>query len=343
MAEKDLSERLELQNERIQEIEKQIKKLEDKEQDGKYLISLKDKLLGEEKSKGDIENIYSLSDIEIAEIKAKAKQLALIAYKSGKYDLYKDYELVATTNEQGLLEVTDKYREELEGLIPAQYLELKEIEPKELEEKSKEEDKSDLKKEEEKEEQKETVSKMQEDTGLELVSLVRIEDENFSRDVVGKETGYAEQYMGITKDGTICLLGLRPDNKFELNPDFVGARTARTDEQPGECGKSSVDMVVPRKDGTTSNLGIDINYGQISLTNRNTNEPIHTSNYQPSDVDAEKYKLEEEKNNKAILERKLEESKKQEEELKKKPTTNDDYDDYDDHGWPGERKAPGEK
>lgn len=45
MAEKDLSERLELQNERIQEIEKQIKKLEDKEQDGKYLISLKDKLL----------------------------------------------------------------------------------------------------------------------------------------------------------------------------------------------------------------------------------------------------------------------------------------------------------
>ena len=58
---------------------------------------------------------------------------------------------------------------------------------------------------------------MQEDTGLELVSLVRIEDENFSRDVIGRETGYAEQYMGMTKDGTICLVGLRPDNKFELN------------------------------------------------------------------------------------------------------------------------------
>ena len=39
---------------------------------------------------------------------------------------------------------------------------------------------------------------MQEDTGLELVSLVRIEDENFSRDVVGRETGYAEQSLGIT-------------------------------------------------------------------------------------------------------------------------------------------------
>lgn len=343
MAEKDLPERLQLQNERIQEIENKIKKLEDKEQDGKYLVALKEKLVTEEKAKGEIENIYSLSDLELDQIKTRAKELALVAYKTGNYDLYKNYELIATTNENGLIEVTDEYHKELVEKIPPQNLDLKEIEPKELEKISKEQGKTDLNKEEEKEEQKETVNKMQEDTGLELVSLVRIEDENFSRDVVGRETGYAEQYMGITKDGTICLLGLRPDNKFELNPDFVGARTARTDEQPGECGKSSVDMVVPRKDGTTSNLGIDINYGQISLTNRNTNEPIHTSNYQPSDVDAEKYKLEEEKNNKAILERKLEESKKQEEELKKKPTTNDDYDDYDDHGWPGERKAPGEK
>ena len=185
----------------------------------------------------------------------------------------------------------------------------------------------------------ETVNKMQEDTGLELVSLVRIEDENFSRDVVGRETGYAEQYMGITKDGTICLLGLRPDNKFELNPDFVGARTARTDEQPGACGKSSVDMVVPRKDGSTSALGIDINYGQISLTNRRTNEPIQTSNYRPSDTDAEKYKLEEEKGNKEDLVRKLEEERKKEEQKKKEEQEKEED---DGHGWPEERKAPGE-
>ncbi len=336
MSEKDLAERLELQNERIQEIEKQIKKLEDKEKDGEYLKSLKDKLLSEQKTKGDIENIHSLSDIELEQIKTKAKELALIAYKSGEYDLYKNYELIATTNEQGLLEVTEDYHKELTERIPARFLDLKEIEPKKLEEKSKEQDKTDLKQEEEKEEQKETVNKMQEDTGLELVSLVRIEDENFSRDVVGRETGYAEQYMGITKNGTICLVGLRPDNKFELNPDFVGARTARTDEQPGECGKSSVDMVVPRKDGTTSSLGIDINYGQISLTNRSTNEPIHTSNYQPSDVDAEKYKLEEEKGNKESLERKLEEERKIEEQRKKEEQEKEDD---DGHGWPEERKS----
>ena len=122
MAEKDLLERLQLQNERIQELEKKIKKMEDKEQDGKYIISLKEKLVAEEKAKGDIENIYSLSAIEIAEIKAKAKQLALIAYRSGEYDLYKDYELIATTNEQGLLEVTDEYRENREPDCPGQRL-----------------------------------------------------------------------------------------------------------------------------------------------------------------------------------------------------------------------------
>lgn len=337
MSEKDLAERLELQNERIQEIEKQIKKLEDKEKDGEYLKSLKDKLLSEQKTKGDIENIHSLSDIELEQIKTKAKELALIAYKSGEYDLYKNYELIATTNEQGLLEVTEDYHKELTERIPARFLDLKEIEPKKLEEKSKEQDKTDLKQEEEKEEQKEIVNKMQEDTGLELVSLVRIEDENFSRDVVGRETGYAEQYMGITKNGTICLVGLRPDNKFELNPDFVGARTARTDEQPGECGKSSVDMVVPRKDGTTSSLGIDINYGQISLTNRSTNEPIHTSNYQPSDVDAEKYKLEEEKGSKANIEKQIEAERKEQRKKEEQGKEDDDG-----HGWPEERKSPWE-
>lgn len=337
MEEKDLLERLELQNERIQEIEKQIKKLEDKEKDGEYLKSLKDKLLSKQKAKCDIENIHSLSDIELEQIKTKAKELALIAYKSGEYDLYKNYELIATTNEQGLLEVTEDYHKELTERIPARFLDLKEIEPKKLEEKSKEQDKTDLKQEEEKEEQKETVNKMQEDTGLELVSLVRIEDENFSRDVVGRETGYAEQYMGITKNGTICLVGLRPDNKFELNPDFVGARTARTDEQPGECGKSSVDMVVPRKDGTTSSLGIDINYGQISLTNRSTNEPIHTSNYQPSDVDAEKYKLEEEKGSKANIEKQIEAERKEQRKKEEQGKEDDDG-----HGWPEERKSPWE-
>ena len=255
------------------------------------------------------------------------------------YEIYKNYDLIAQKNEQGLIEITEEYKRELEQVIPAQYLNLENIDPKELEELSKKEEKTDLNKAEKEKEQEETVNKMQEDTGLEIVSLVKIEDENFSKEVVGRETGYADQYMGVTKDGTICLLGLRPDNKFELNPDFYGARTARTDEQPGECGESSVDMVVPRKDGKTSSLGIDINYGEITLTNRNTSEPIETSNYKPSEMDIEKYRLEEEKGSKEDIEKKiaLEEERKKEAKIKEEQAKAEEEEE-EENGWPGERK-----
>lgn len=336
MSEKDLTERLQLQNERIKELEEKIKKLEDKEKDGKYLMSLKDKIMADPTNSKDIENIYSLSDLEIEQIKVKAKQLALVAYETGDYEIYKNYDLIAKENEQRLIEVTEEYKRELEEVIPAQYLNLENLDPKELEELSKEKEKKDLDKAEKEQEQEDTVNKMKEDTGLELVSLVKIEDENFSKEVVGKETGYADQYMGITKDGTICLLGLRPDNKFELNPDFYGARTARPDEQPGRCGDSSVDMVVPRKDGKTSSLGIDINYGNISLTNRNTNEPIETSNYKPSEVDIEKYKLEEEKASKEDIEKKIALEKEREAKIKEEQAKAEEEE--EEHGWPGERK-----
>lgn len=45
MSKEDLAERLQLQNERIKELEEKIKKLEDEEKDGKYLMSLKEKVI----------------------------------------------------------------------------------------------------------------------------------------------------------------------------------------------------------------------------------------------------------------------------------------------------------
>lgn len=199
MSKEDLAERLQLQNERIKELEEKIKKLEDEEKDGKYLMSLKEKVMTDPTNGKEIENIYSLSDLEIEQIKVKAKQLALVAYETGNYEIYKNYDLIAQKNEQGLIEITEEYKRELEQVIPAQYLNLENIDPKELEELSKKEEKTDLNKAEKEKEQEETVNKMQEDTGLEIVSLVKIEDENFSKEVVGRETGYADQYMGLQK------------------------------------------------------------------------------------------------------------------------------------------------
>ena len=92
MPEKDLPAKLEKQNERVQALEDKIKSLEDREKDGKYLAELKKKLAVEKGEQQEIENIYSLSDMELEEIKAKAKALALVAYKTGDYEIYKNYE-----------------------------------------------------------------------------------------------------------------------------------------------------------------------------------------------------------------------------------------------------------
>ena len=97
-------------------------------------------------------------------------------------------------------------------------------------------------------------------------------------------------------------------------------------------------MVVPRKDGKTSGLGIDINFGNISLTNRNTNEPIETSNYKPSEVDIEKYRLEEEKVSKKELEKKIAIEERKKEAKIKEEQAKAEEEEEEENGWPGERK-----
>ena len=266
--------------------------------------------------------------------------------------------MIATIDENGMVEFDEEYVKELSENMQVRESEIEnsEIDPKELIEKSKEEGKTDLKKEEEKEkeeeEKEETVDKLKEDTGLEIISLVRIEDERFSDDVVGYQTGYSEQYVALTKDGTFHLVGEKSDGSFEEHPDFLGATSAHTSEQPEYdengncCGNSSVDMVMRRSDGTRSSLGIDMSFGEITLTNRDTNEPIETSNYTPTQSEIDERKLADAKGRDLLLQKEKEEEEKKKakkggEEKKKQDETQGD--DEEDHGWPGERKAPGEK
>ena len=205
MPEKSLDERIKEQKERQLALEKKIEKANQEKEDALYLKEIKEK--AEVENADNIENIYLLSEAELNEqIKIKAKQLALVAYKTGEYDLYRNKDLIATIDENGMVELEEEYSKELEKYLPPESLEMEKVDPEEMIEKSKEEGKTDLKKEEEKEkeeeEKKETVDKLKEDTGLEIISLVRIEDERFSDDVVGYQTGYSEQYVALTKDGT---------------------------------------------------------------------------------------------------------------------------------------------
>ena len=349
MPEKSLDERIKEQKERQLALEKKIEKANQEKEDALYLKEIKEK--AEVENADNIENIYLLSEAELNEqIKIKAKQLALVAYKTGEYDLYKNTELIATIDENGMVELEEEYSKELEKYLPPESLEMETVDPEEMIEKSKEEGKTDLKKEEEKEkeeeEKEETVDKLKEDTGLEIISLVRIEDERFSDDVVGYQTGYSEQYVALTKDGTFHLVGEKSDGSFEEHPDFLGATSAHTSEQPEYdengncCGNSSVDMVMRRSDGTRSSLGIDMSFGEITLTNRDTNEPIETSNYTPTQSEIDERKLADAKGREALLRKEKVNEDKKKEELKRAEM---EAEEDDRHGWPEERKAPGEK
>lgn len=348
MPEKSLDERIKEQKERQLALEKKIEKANQEKEDALYLKEIKEK--AEVENAGNIENIYLLSEAELNEqIKIKAKQLALVAYKTGEYDLYRNKDLIATIDENGMVELEEEYSKELEKYLPPESLEMEKVDPEEMIEKSKEEGKTDLKEVEEKdkeeEEKEETVDKLKEDTGLEIISLVRIEDERFSEDIVGYQTGYSEQYVALTKDGTFHLVGEKSDGSFEEHPDFLGATSAHTSEQPEYdengncCGNSSVDMVMRRSDGTRSSLGIDMSFGEITLTNRDTNEPIETSNYTPTQSEIDERKLADAKGREALLRKEKVNEDKKKEELKRAEM---EAEEDDGHGWPEERKAPGE-
>lgn len=343
MPEKSLDERIKEQKERQLALEKKIEKANQEKEDALYLKELKEKT--EVENADNIENIYLLSEAELNEqIKIKAKQLALVAYKTGEYDLYKNYDLIATIDENGLVQLDEEYQKQLEEYLPETALEVSELDPEELKEQSKEDGKTNLKeveeKEKEEEEKEETVDKLKEDTGLEILALVRIEDERFSEDIVGYQTGYSEQYVALTKDGTFHLIGEKADGSFEEHPDFLGASSARPGEQPEYdehgncCGNSTVDLVMRRSDGKES-LGIDMSYGSITLTNIDTNEPIATSNYTPTQSDIDEKQLSDAKGRQLLLEK--EKAKQLEEEKKKAEQEAQEQEEEEEHGWPGPR------
>ena len=343
MPEKSIDERIKEQKERQLALEKKIEKANQEKEEALYLKEIKEKT--EVENADNLENIYLLSEAELNEqIKIKAKQLALVAYKTGEYDLYKNYDLIATIDENGLVQLDEEYQKQLEEYLPETALEVSELDPEELKEQSKEDGKTNLKeveeKEKEEEEKEETVDKLKEDTGLEILALVRIEDERFSEDIVGYQTGYSEQYVALTKDGTFHLIGEKADGSFEEHPDFLGASSARPGEQPEYdehgncCGNSTVDLVMRRSDGKES-LGIDMSFGSITLTNIDTNEPIATSNYTPTQSDIDEKQLADAKGRQLLLEK--EKAKQLEEEKKKSEQEAQEEEEEEEHGWPGPR------
>lgn len=290
---------------RMKEIEKEIEQMEVQEK--------------------KLQDIIKVDGVELSsQVKIQKAYLAQLGKEDDfSYLLYTDQELIGKSNETGMIVLTPEYinaRNQQLAIYEERFGDNylidvdQELDPLAIQENSEElvykselERIPEIEKEAEAPEEKrdrqneDTVHNIEDDLGMHIVSLVRIEDENFSEEVIGRQTGYKEQYVALTDHNTFHLIGENPNGKYELNPDFLGATTAETNEQPEYdengncCGSSYTDLVMRRSDGTRSNLAIDLNYGQIGLYNRETNEEIRTSTCKPTEQEIEEAREADEK------------------------------------------------
>jgi len=163
----------------------------------------------------------------------------------------------------------------------------------------KEKDSDEIKQENKKEdnnEKAENIDKMEEDLGCDITSLRRIDDENFSEQSLGHQTGHKNKYLAYsTSRNTFILIGenggmSEGGKQFEEIEDLCGAQggvaasktVKQYDENGNEFEVDSPAFVMKRKDGTDGMLAIDMEHGSICL-----------SNLTPDENDQGKYKKQE--------------------------------------------------
>lgn len=281
--------------------------------------------LAKQKEEDKILEIRKLREITIS--KTRGLQNVYLAEVQNGEDVYFDLydtrgEKIGTTNANGMLELDKEYLEELDRIMQQKGIEPSEepivpLDPRQLVDKAEERGDSSLSQLEQDEEVKKryeekqnsaTIDKMEEDLGVHIVALTRIEDENFSENVIGHQIG-ADSYVALTDTNEFILVEDR--GTFKKNEAFTSATRATPDEQKEYDAEGNlvnnpdIDYVVRRKDGTTSALAIDMQYGAICLYDRSDlekSEEITTSTCKPT-------KSEEER----VAEEKKEETHKQEE------------------------------
>ena len=315
-------------------------------------------VLAKQKEEEKILEIRKLKEVAIS--KTRGLQNVYLAQMQNGDNIYFDLydtsgEKIGTTNSDGMLELDEEYLEEIErqmqekGIDPVVEERLP-LDPNQLVKNAEErkdpslsqlEQDEDVKKryEQEQEEQENTatINKMEEDLGVHIVALTKIEDENFSENVIGHQIG-ADSYVALTDTNEFILVEDR--GTFKKNEAFTSATRATPDEQKeyDENGNlvnnPDIDYVLRRKDGTTSGLAIDMQYGAICLYDRSDpekSEEITTSTCKPT-----KAEVENEKTEKVEIEKK-EESKEEIEEETKEQKKEDPY--YD--SWVEDQKRKG--
>lgn len=233
--------------------------------------------------------MLKLNEAYLVEIENRKKEI--------EYQLYTENGLIGLSNEQGLIELDPKYIAEIDekfGQYGRQYLipiENRTLDPMVLQQQSLEpyrqselENSKGQEKEEDKEKSKlqnTDMTKMEEDLGCDISSCVRIEDDDFSQEVLGHQTGHKEKYIAYSKTrNTFILVGQNGDSYEEIQ-DICGAQGGREaatktyreyDENGRAIDVEAPSFVMNRNDGTQGALAIDMHYGAICVSSLTPNE-----------------------------------------------------------------------
>lgn len=265
---------------KMRELEKEIDNKKEEVQSIKDIIKV---------DNVELNPMLKLNEAYLVELENERNELS--------YQLYTENGLIGISNEEGLIELDPNYIAEMdekfgeyggEYLIPA---ENKMLDPNVLQEQSLEPyrkselenniDKNEPNKQEKRENPDETMSKIESDLGCDISSCIRIEDEDFSQEVLGHQTGHQEKYIAYSKSRNTFLLIGKNGNNFEEIQDICGAQgggeAARKtyceyDEQGRAVDVEAPSFVMTRNDGKQGALAIDMHYGEICLSNLTPNE-----------------------------------------------------------------------
>lgn len=270
---------------KMRELQKELEIVKDQEKVIKDIIKIDNVQLSP---------MLKLNEAYLVEIEDRKKEL--------EYQLYTENGLIGISNQEGLIELDSKYIAEMDekfGQYGSEYLipvENRTLDPIVLQQQSLEpyrqsqleKNNGQLQEQEEVDKDKEkskspntNMTKMEADLGCDISSCVRIEDDDFSQEVLGHQTGHKEKYIAYSKSRNTFILIGQNGNSYEEIRDICGAQGGREaatktyreyDENGRAIDVEAPSFVMNRNDGTQGALAIDMHYGAICVSSLTPNE-----------------------------------------------------------------------
>lgn len=253
-----------------------------------------------------INDLVNLENVYLVELESEEEKL--------EYELYNLERRIGKSNEYGMIDLDEDYIEQINEKIDKATLKReyhipenheinpqdlnvdKEYEQKEEKHKKHEEPKlenQDKQEELKKQEAKKTVDKMEEDLGCDVTSCMKIKDENFSKNVLGHQTGTQNKYLAYCHSRNTFIIVEEAKGKYYEISDLCAAQggqatkkvTREYDEKGNLIEGETPTMIMQRRDGKPGAVAIDIKYGEICISEL-TPDPKNQGKFVKQEIEA---------------------------------------------------------